>query len=797
MRMYIMPSLLLWSLMSLFTGSTIAQPTTVYQTLRGTIFDQATQQPLAGARVEILDLKPVMGAMSDSDGEFVIEKIPVGRYQVQISYLGYQTQRKGNVILRSAQETVLEIGMNEQAIEGEAVVIEADQRQVTNEASLVSARSFSVEELQRIPGGLDDPARTAVKFPGVSPNPDALVNELNVRGNNSRAVIWRLEGVDIYNPNHFALVGGSGGSVTLFSKQLLTNTDFFSGAFPADYGNALGGVFDARFRNGNTRQRQHAVQLSLLGLDISTEGPFSKSGKNSYLANYRYSTTGLIQDFIEVGTAIPTYQDLSFKLHFQLPNAGTLNIFGIGGTSVQDFAPVMDTTRWAEAAGLDFGNRVQTTTGTVGATYAQPVGKKSFFQTALIGTGLRYTTGGYYLRSDLVTRDSTGKSLDYEFRLSWSSYFNHKFGPRHTHRTGLMVHGLSSQVLFVRSDNFWDDEPGGNLSDTLRVGQDESVVVNAFSRSQFVLSSKWKLNVGVHFMYLAYTGEASLEPRLGLRYQFNPRQSLSFGYGLHSQMEPFFAYIVQRRDAFGDLYRYNRNLGFNKAHHLVLSYRWQPSDKLRLGIEAYYQQQFNLVVGKDLPVSRVGGQDFFFETLDLDNGGTGRNMGIELALERNFSDGYYFLLNASLFDATYTANDQITRPSRFNNRLIANGVIGKEWKLGKKRGKVNLLNLNISGTYSGPQYYTPFNLEVAIDSGRIETDLANPNTGVQDPLFFLDASVVYQRNLLKRNSQIFLQIKNVLNQRPFLRQAFNRTTRETRDIFGSGLVPVLGWKMQF
>ena len=276
-----------------------------------------------------------------------------------------------------------------------------------------------------------------------------------MRGNSGRSVIWRLEGVDIYNPNHFAQVGGQNGSITLFSQQLLANTDFFSGAFPADYGNAMGGVFDARFRNGNTQQRQHALQLSVLGLDATTEGPFTKSGNNSYLVNYRYSTTGLLNNFLDVGIAIPTYQDLSFKLHFQLPNSGVLNVFGIGGISRIDYEPSQDTARWAEDENLSFGGEYVTTTGTMGINYSQPVGEKSIFHTALVGTGLRYFVDAYYLNRDLVTADSTGKTRDYEFRLTWASYFNHKFGPRHTHRTGVNVHGLQSDVLFIRSDNFW------------------------------------------------------------------------------------------------------------------------------------------------------------------------------------------------------------------------------------------------------------------------------------------------------------------------------------------------------
>ncbi|MEM7370757.1 MAG: TonB-dependent receptor [Bacteroidota bacterium] len=779
----------------LLVSTVYGQKNEIFQTLRGTIVDQATQQALVGASVQLLDVDSPLGAISDDDGNFVIERVPVGRYEVRIKYIGYQSQLKSGILLTSGQETILDIGMIEQAIQGEAISIEANQRLVTNEAALVSARSFSVEELRRIPGGVDDPARTAVKFPGISPNGSVLSNELNVRGNGSRAVIWRLEGVDIYNPNHFGVLGGTGGSITLFSQQLLANTDFFSGAFPADYGNALGGVFDARFRNGNTQKRQHTIQLGFLGVDLATEGPFTKSGKNSYLANYRYSTTGIINQFINLGS-VPTFQDLSFKLHFELPNSGTLNVFGIGGISLIEFGPVLDTARWDEEPGANFVSYTRSVTGTAGLTYSQAVSSKSYFQTAVIATGMNSFQERFYQNRDLVTADTTQKADDYEYRFSWSSYFNHKFGSRHSHRSGLMVHGLMADVLFVRAENL-DPDNTGAFTDTVRQGSGQSMLLEGYSRSQFVLNSQWQLNAGLHLMYLAFTGELSLEPRLGIRYQINPRQSLSLGYGLHSQMEPFFTYVVQRRNAQGNLYRYNDQLLFNKAHHLVLSYRWQANERLRLGIEAYHQSQFNLIVGTDLPVSRVGGSDFAFETLDLNNGGTGRNTGVEFALERIFADGYYFLVNGSVFDATYTANDQVTRPSQYNAGVVGNAIVGKEWKLGKKKGKANLFNANVSATYSGAQYFTPIDLPTAIEKGRFQTDYNNPNSLKQDPLLYLDASIVYQVNRRNRSSQLSLQIRNLLNQRPLLSQSFDRENGEADNFYGSGLLPILAWRIQF
>ena len=299
----------------LLTSTSLANETS--QTVRGFVYDQATNSPIPGVKVLIVGSNPKKGTFTDDFGAFEITDVPIGRHDLSFSFLGYSTFIQREVRFDGGEETILEIYLTENTRELGEVVVTSDQRKVRNEGAIVSARSLSVEELSRIPGSLDDPARMARKFPGVAPSPYITTNEIAIRGNASRAVLWRLDDIDIYNPNHFGLVGGSGGSLTLFSQRLLSNTDFYSGAFPADFGNALGGVFDVRFRNGNTKKRQHSFQLNILGVDLATEGPLSKNGRSSYIANYRLSATSLVEQFLDLGF-LPIYQDLSFKFHFCL-----------------------------------------------------------------------------------------------------------------------------------------------------------------------------------------------------------------------------------------------------------------------------------------------------------------------------------------------------------------------------------------------------------------------------------------------------------------------------------------------
>ncbi|MEL6534422.1 MAG: TonB-dependent receptor [Bacteroidota bacterium] len=765
------------------------------QTLRGRVIDGSNQQPLIGATVKLLDTNPLKGGTTDENGRYVITDIPAGRYDVEFSYVGYSTRIENGVVISTGRETQLSVTLKENRFELEEVVVSSNQRAVLNEAALLSARTFRVEELGRIPGGIDDPARMARKFAGVSPNSSVLSNNINIRGNSSRAVLWRLEDVDVYNPNHFGVLGGNSGTISILSQRLLSNTDFYTGAFPADYGNSIGAIFDVRFRNGNMEKRSHSAQLSFLGIDFATEGPIGKKGNTSYLLNYRYSTTGILDAFFQLG-AIPVFQDLSFKVHHITDRGGQWDLFGFGGISNISFDAVLDTAAWNDTPGANSGSRNSNVSGTVGTSYFHPMSDRTYAKFMVIGTGINIQQKRWFQNQDLLTADTTQKMSDYDARISLSGFINHKFSDRHTHRSGVMLHGLGSRVSFLQANDA--DAGMGSQSpfDTVRVGSGTSALVQAYTRSQFYVNPKWQLNAGVHFMYFPFTGEAVVEPRLGARWQINPAQTLTFGYGLHSQVEPFFAYISER-PVNGVLVRQNDDLRFNKAHHINVAWYYNWTDKLRMGIEAYYQHQFDLVVGEDLPIARVAGIDFLFESFDLNNEGTGRNFGIEASLERSFSQGYYFLANASVFDATYVAADGVRRNSQFNAQYVANVVVGKEWVVGQRKGRNNLLSANLAGTYGGPQYFTPLDVPTSVAEGQFVFDYANPNSRRQDPLLFLDASVVYRVNKEKYNSEWTLQINNMLNAQPVVGELFDQVNGEADPIFGTGFFPLLSWRINF
>ena len=318
----------------LHSGLIWSQQTSLTQVVRGQVKDRVTQQPLVGANIVLAKSNPLIGTSTDTAGFFIFPAVPVGRQTFWISFLGYERLSLTDILVGSGKELILEINLLEKIGQLETVeVIMADR--TMNTMGQISGRSFTVEETKRFPASVGDPLRLVTAFPGVVSTDDES-NEIIIRGNNPRGLLWKLEGVEIPSPNHFSAEGVSSGGISMLSTQVISRSDFYTGAFAPEYGNATAGVLDIHLRNGNRRKREYTFQAGLLGLDLSAEGPFNASGQASYLLNYRYSTLGLLD---QIGISVQdenesnNFQDLSFKFNFPTQSLGTFSLFGLGGIS--------------------------------------------------------------------------------------------------------------------------------------------------------------------------------------------------------------------------------------------------------------------------------------------------------------------------------------------------------------------------------------------------------------------------------------------------------------------------------
>ncbi|MBN2172615.1 MAG: TonB-dependent receptor [Bacteroidales bacterium] len=742
-----------------------AFPQQIAQTVKGRIVDSDTEIPLPGATVVILDTDPILGASSDMDGYYRIDKVPLGRYDIKVSYTGFEPAIISEVIVGSGKEVVVNVGLKESLVQLEEVVIKAeiDKKQPINSMAFISSRQVNMEEARRFAGAFDDPARLVTSYAGVAAG-NMNSNGIIVRGNAPKGVLWKLEGVEIANPSHFAnLTTFGGGGISALSAQMIDNSDFYTAAFPAEFGNALSGVFDLKLRSGNRDKREHTFQAGITGLDFSSEGPYKKGKPATYLFNYRYSTFGLIKPLLPDNAGLITYQDFSFKTDFPTKKAGVFSVWGIGSIDQSGSEVDKEPSEWEyEEDRLNDDSR--TSMGALGMTHKLIVGLNTMINSSLAVSGSLLSSEGTKMDTDKVLYDDyniENSTLNYSF----SSYMNHKFSAGHTNRTGIAVNFLNYNMLIEEAPEFKD--PLQTYTDD----KGSSELLQFYSQSRFNISELLTLNAGFHIQYFTLNEHYTVEPRLGLRYNFAPGQNLSFGYGLHSRLEMLFIYLGQQQTESG-IIRPNTNLDFSKAHHFVFGYDRAIGENMNFRAEAYYQHLFSIPVEPGTSFSMINVDNDWTINQTLTNDGTGDNYGLDLTLERFMNKGYYFVITASLFNSTYVGGDGIERDSRFNKNYVFNLLGGKEWKVGKNE-KNNTIGINGKFSINGGDRQTPVDDDATYQIQEVVYDPTRAFSEQKPGVFYLHFTLNYRKNNLNHASIWSFQILNALGAPEYFGYRYN------------------------
>ena len=768
-------------LFCLLTSLSFAQT----QTIKGNVIDEDSGLPIPFANIHILKSNPALGTTSDEDGNFLIEKVPIGRYDIQVSFVGYESSIKKDIEVTSAKAIELEIVLKESINTLDEIVVRPniDKEHALNSMALVSARMLSVEEANRYAGGFDDPARLATSFAGVSSGVNN--NGIVVRGNAPKSLQWKLEGIEIPNPNHFAdLASFGGGALTALSSQLLSNSDFLTGAFPSEYNNALSGVFDIKMRKGNNDDREHTFQLGALGIDLSSEGPFKKGKDASYLFNYRYSTFGLVGKITGAEEGIE-YQDLSFKFNFPTKKAGVFSLWGIGLLDGIIVSEESDSTKWIYKSDGERYDADQYMFAT-GINNKLILNNRSYLQTTL-----GFTTNNTDLLISQIDNTSSlqsrSKVLTTNSTYVLKTTLNTKLNKKHTNRTGFVATRLDYKMLLQnRFDAPLDFE-------TLVDETGNSMLLSAFSSSNIRINNVFTFNLGVNTQLFTLNNNYTIEPRLALKWELNPKQQLGLAYGLHSRLEKLNYFFT--KDETGAYH--NKEMDFTKSHHFVLSYSNKLSDHWLIKIEPYYQILFDVPVIENSYYSFINQQndEEWFLNNKFINDGKGRNYGLDITLEKYFSKGFYMMTTASIFNSEYTGGDEIWRDTRYNKNYILNFLAGKEWYLGSNKQKV--FGLNIRLTTQGGNRYVPYFEQSSIDAENVIYDYSNAFSKQFDPNIILHLSTNYKINKAKTTHEFALKILNATGYGDFQGFKYNLQTKAIDETTEVIVIPNLSYKISF
>ncbi len=764
------------------------------QTVKGKIIDFDTKATLPGASIVLVGADPIVAAVTDMDGNFKLGKIPVGRKSFKISFMGYEDVYLNEILVATGREVVLNIQMKESVTDLAEIKVVANENksEAINQLATVSATQITVESTSRIAAGINDPGRTAQSFAGVSAADDEN-NELVIRGNSPRGMLWRMEGIEIPNPNHFSNgEGGSGGGVSALSTQVLANSDFFTGAFPAEYGSALSGVFDLNLRKGNTEKREYAFQAGIMGFQAALEGPFKKGSGASYLFNYRYSSLSLLSEAgidISGGDIVPKWQDLSFKIYIPTKNMGRFSIWGLGGFSSAGSTVIQDTAQWMYQSDA-YRDTEEHTLGIVGITHHYLFkNNKTYLKTVAA-----YSHTNNYVLEDSVDFDfvpAMVKKEEFVYNtFSINTFVNHKFNAKNVLRMGAIYHNKSFD--FMMHDYNYDDEVLERLIDD----NGSTNMFEAYLQWQHRINEKVDINAGVHYTYLALNQDYAIEPRLGIKWKLNEKHTLTFGSGLHSRPEPVSIYLAEKELTDGSIILPNKDLKITKAVHAVLGYNWNFADNFRLKTEVYYQYLFDVPIDPTDTTNTRSALNFGsgFTNDNFVNEGTGKNYGVEITLQKFFSKNWYLLATASVFESKFTMLDGVERNTLFNSKYIYNFVAGKEIKVGKQ--KQNVLGLNIRTMWRGGYRTVPVDLEAsALQNKEIRLYDEAFETKALD-YYRVDAGISFRKNKPNWSWVLSLDIQNVTGRLNIWDEFYSNETRKIEQVYMNGLIPILNFRVE-
>ena len=786
-----------------------AQTDQINQTIRGQVCDVASGEPMIGVTITVendrssesrqarLDGRVVtiegeangttMATVSDVDGNFVINNVPVGRHSVRATYIGYEPVLLKEQLVSSGKELVLTLKMRESISELGEVVIKprVNKQQPLNEMAQVGARMFSVEEATRYAGGMADPARTASMFAGVATG--GATNGISIHGNSPQMLQWRVEGVEVPNPNHFAEITEAGGGVfTSLNGTVLANSDFLTGAMPAEFGNALSGAFDMKMRVGNNTKYEHAIQVGTLGVDFASEGPLGKGSKASYLVNYRYSFLEIAKKLHAINMENETldYQDLSFKLNMPTKKAGTFAVWFTG--LIDNYEnKVPDVSEWETLWDMnDSWSRQRNCAVGLNHSYRFKSGGLLHSSVAFTGAYRKLGVNDYDTAMNMMP-EMDGRNSQWNVIIS--TQHQHKFSSRYT-----MQNGFEHQHLDFHTWMDYIHETGGPL---YRVYDSEgnTGLTRLYTNHKVALSSRLSTVAGVNVMWFNLNNQWLVEPRISLQYKTSPSSTLSVAYAINSRKETTDTYFVLMDGKYP-----NNDLGLTRSHHISASFAQRLGENAMLKIEPYWQWLFDVPVEQGTTYSILNHRKFFQDRA-LVNEGAGRNYGIDLTLERYLKDGLYGMITATLFKSEYRDAQGQWHHSRHDRRYITNILGGKEWMIGK--AKKNVFGINGRLTMMGGDRYTPIPEGITFEEVMKRPDKSIPEDEGMDPFTKQKGmnvgyafSVKYTINKRHTSHHFILEY---LQMKTFQGQTFDLKTHEIVDKFTSLTFPNIAYRVEF
>ncbi|MCW5912161.1 MAG: TonB-dependent receptor [Cyclobacteriaceae bacterium] len=726
---------------------------------------------LAGASIAAFQSSetPITGAAADEAGRFSLQLAP-GRYKLVVSFTGFQS-RESELLVIAGKSGNLSVILDEVPTELEEIVVSPEP------VSGTGLTSVSIEKTMRVPANFFDPVRMLTSYPGVVAANDQA-NSIIVKGYSPNHVLWRVEGLDIANPNHLANAGtmsdkptANGGGVSILSAQVLDRTDFRSGYLPAGYGNGLAGIMDMKLRAGAADKTQYTVQASLIGLDLAAEGPINKERGSSFLVNYRYSTVGLLSSVgIDFGDESINFQDLTFHANMPHKAGGELSVFGFMGLSKNIFNAKPEE-EWEEEK-----DRYDITFK--GLTYG--AGLINHFK-----PGTWTFVAGLSFSGQVQERDSRSITVPYPhiYREAYDSYnvilsgfikANRKLGAYGNMETGVRLNHYQQYLKNETNAQAYPDI----FAPYVR-GNVNGLLLQPYA-SWIKYFGTWQVNAGLQYARFGFNNTDSWEPKLSIT-KAGKKNTIALSAGTTSQVQQVQNYLVTG----------SRGLGFTRSHQALAEWKTKLPGELKLTTSAFYHWIVDAPVVRDAPFySTLNQWDGYTWNDTLVNKGKGRNYGVEASLEKRFYNNLYFILSGSRYEAKFY-NGAAYLNSRFNTKFTSSLLAGKEWNKKNRSFGVHARVLYLGGLRQ------PL-IDLAL-SQQVGTTIYQEQSGyLRLPDYFrTDLRVSWRKNKPGYTRTLSIDIQNVTNRQNTAFTCFDSFLQRENTKYQLGIIPVLAYRVDF
>ena len=744
-------------------------------TIKGRVLDAETRTSLPAASVRLADTQ--MGAMTDLEGNFVIDDVPVGSYTVQFGYIGYEPLSKTDVIVRPKRITTLRVELKVSAIEMDAVVVTGGYF-ARVEDQPTSSMTFSAEEIRRAPGSAGDVSRILYGLPSVAKVNDTK-NSLIVRGGGAFENGFYLDNIEIPNINHFPEHGSSGGPIGMLNVDFIQDVDFHTGGFSAVYGDRLSSVMDLSFREGNRDEFDGQLDLSFAGFGGVAEGPLGH-GKGSWLASARKSFLDLIVEAIgEDEGSVPNYGDLQGKVIYDLSDSHTVTMLDILGIdAIGNRAE--DAVENKENMYIDFGFLGNT----FGINWQYLWGDRGYSNTSISHTLARFDFEGFETRHYMDT--GTDKLL-FDMEGSEQAIKIRNVNYYTINRSHKLEFGVDLKRLDMRYDNHYGEynDHLGRVTPAYRVDDDIGA-----SKAQAFLSYIWgpweslTVTPGIRVHHFTYNKHTTVSPRFSLSYRIGENTSVNASTGVFHQSIPL--PLLVQNDA-------NKELKELRAYHYVLGFHHLLTENTRLTIEVYDKEYRNFPLDPIQPslsvMDLIVYDGIFLNGNPLIDGGRAFSRGVEVMIQKKLARDVYGMISGSYFRSRYRDYDGTWRDRVYDNRYTCNIEGGYKPN--------NKWEFSLRWIYAGGVPYTPFDQDASEAAGRGVFD-ANRINGERQPDYH-SLNVRLDRRFLFSGSNLifYLSVWNAYGRKNISDYYWNEVDNRQEPFEQWGTLPIFGLEYEF